>query len=256
MKTITLCEESIYCGNLILVNAGCSLHNAAINNSLIPIDPCFPDILLQEEATNMLRFILDRISANGAIVPVSGYRKAAEQRSIYENSLKDNGEEFTRKYVALENHSEHQTGLAIDLGRKQQEIDFIRPDFPYDGICDKFRNIAPDYGFIPRYTAEKETITGISHEPWHFRYVGFPHSKIITDNGFALEEYIDFIKKYRDDHRFIYKKNRGVKIEICFVPAAGKYTSTSVQDNGIYQVSGNNVDGFILTIWRKDNDQK
>lgn len=254
MKTITLCEESIYCGNLILVNAGCSLHNAAINNSLIPVDPCFPDILLQEEATNMLRFILDRISANGAIVPVSGYRKAAEQRSIYENSLKDNGEEFTKKYVALENHSEHQTGLAIDLGLNEKEIDFIRPDFPYVGICNEFRKAAPDYGFIERYAKDKEEITGISHEPWHFRYVGYPHSKIMQENGFSLEEYTQFIKAYLEDKKYLFEQAHRAEIEIYYVPAKDDKTLIKIPENCVYQISGNNIDGFVVTIWRKTDD--
>lgn len=60
-------------------------------------------------------------------------------------------------------------------------------------ICDEFRKAAPDYGFIQRYAKNKEEITGISHEPWHFRYVGYPHSRIIKDNGFSFEEYTEFI---------------------------------------------------------------
>lgn len=77
-----------------------------------------------------------------SIVPVSGYRSLNEQMDIYNDSLKDNGEDFTRKYVALPKHSEHQTGLAIDLGLNKEKIDFIRPDFPYDGICGTFRRFA------------------------------------------------------------------------------------------------------------------
>lgn len=79
------------------------------------------------------------------------------------------------------------------MGLNKQDIDFIRPDFPYDGICGEFRKVAPNYGFIQRYTEDKEKITGISHEPWHFRYVGYPHSQIITERGLSLEEYIEFV---------------------------------------------------------------
>ena len=84
----------------------------------------------------------------------------------------ENGEEFTNQFVARPGHSEHQTGLAIDLGLKQPDIDFLRPYFPYKGICQTFRELSTDYGFIERYPAGKEAITGIAHEPWHFRYVG------------------------------------------------------------------------------------
>lgn len=64
--------------------------------------------------------------------------------------LQENGTEFTAKFVAMPGHSEHQTGLAIDLGLRQPDIDFIRPAFPYEGICQKFRELAPAFGFIER----------------------------------------------------------------------------------------------------------
>ncbi|MFR1232947.1 MAG: D-alanyl-D-alanine carboxypeptidase family protein [Evtepia gabavorous] len=69
------------------------------------------------------------------IVPVSGWRALEEQQAIWEDSLAENGLPFTQTYVAYPGHSEHQTGLAIDLGRRSASIDFIRPDFPYTGLC-------------------------------------------------------------------------------------------------------------------------
>lgn len=176
--------------NLVLVNA-CHPFRKSGELDLKAVDPRFPDILMQREAADQLRGLLEHISARDFIVPVSGYRSAREQREIYEDSLRENGEEFTRKYVALPGCSEHETGLAIDLGLNSGEIDFICPDFPYEGICNVFRKCAPEYGFIQRYTREKEEVTGISHEPWHFRYVGEPHAKIITEKGISLEEYMD-----------------------------------------------------------------
>ena len=138
MKTIELQKEKIYCGNLLLVNAEYPLKDDAAGN-LIPADMRFPDILMKRNAANVLHFILEKICAGNAIVPVSGYRSLQEQFDIWNDSRRDNGEEFTRKYVALPNHSEHQTGLAIDLGANEEEIDFICPDFPYSGICHEFR---------------------------------------------------------------------------------------------------------------------
>lgn len=250
MKSIILNKEKIYTGNLVLVNALCPLHNSTVN-SLTPADLRFPDILIQRDAANVLQLILDKISAQNAIIPVSGYRSAAEQRSIFDSSLKENGEEFTRKYVALPDHSEHQTGLAIDLGLNQADIDFIRPDFPYGGICGEFRKAAPNYGFIERYAKGKEEITGISHEPWHFRYVGYPHSKIIAENGFSLEEYTIFIKSFREHNRYIYHGKDSTTTEVYYVPAADEETEISMPDSSVHQISGNNIDGFIITVWRK-----
>lgn len=249
MRTITLERGKIYRGTLLLVNA----HYPLIENevkSLIPVDVCFPNILIMRDAANILQLILEKILAGNSIVPVSGYRSLEEQRDIYDSSLKNNGEDFTKKYVALPNHSEHQTGLAIDLGLNKEEIDFIRPDFPNEGICDEFRRVAPDYGFIERYTKDKEEVTGISYEPWHFRYVGYPHSKIIEENRFSLEEYIEFIRAYQDDCRFVYKQAYGTEVEIYNIPAEGDKIPITLPDTCVYQISGNNIDGFIMTVWR------
>lgn len=113
-----------------------------------------------------------------------------EQEKLYQNALTESGPQFTEQYVALPGHSEHQTGLAIDLGLRQPEIDLIRPAFPYEGICQKFRELAPLYGFVERYPENKEAVTGIAHEPWHFRYVGCPHAQCMTGLGLTLEEYL------------------------------------------------------------------
>lgn len=156
----------------------------------------------------------------------------------------------------MPDHSEHQTGLAIDLGLNKETMDFICPDFPYEGICDMFRKIAPEYGFIERYAKDKEKITGISHEPWHFRYVGCPHAQIIVQNEFSLEEYIEFIKAYQRDNKIVFEQNGKMAAEIYFMPVAMDRIESSIPTDTKYQISGNNVDGFIVTVWRKNNEQK
>lgn len=191
-KTIQHPRKCIKNSNtLILVNASHPLSRQNITD-LTPVDDAHPKILLRREAARALKRLLEASAAKDAIIPVSGYRTMEEQEDIYEKSRKENGEEFTRKYVALPGCSEHQTGLAIDLGLNQGEIDFIRPYFPYDGICGEFRKAAPEFGFVERYGRDKEEITGIAYEPWHFRYVGTPHAEIMTKKGMALEEYTAF----------------------------------------------------------------
>lgn len=261
-------KEKIYQGPLLLVNEKYPIkempsENIAYGNgrrdnmkkrevflNLIPVDDWHPDILMKREAANILQMILKKINAGTHIVPVSGYRSVKEQTDIYKDSLKDNGEEFTKKFVAMPNHSEHQTGFAIDLGLNEGDIDFICPDFPYEGICNKFRSMAPDYGFIQRYEKDKEKITGISHEPWHFRYVGYPHSKIMEEKGISLEEYTELIKSYREDNPLAYKKDNSPEVEIYYAPSEGDSTLIVLPKSCIYQISGNNVDGFIITIWK------
>ena len=147
MTKITLTNDKIYEGNLILVNADYELRTSD-EKDLTAVDPKYPDILLKREAANILQMILEKIGSRGDIVPVSGYRSFKEQTDIYEKSMIESGREFTEKFVALPNHSEHQTGLAIDLGLNKDDIDFICPDFPYEGICEEFRKLAPKYGFV------------------------------------------------------------------------------------------------------------
>lgn len=88
--------------------------------------------------------------------PVSGYRSQREQSRLYDDSLRENGREFTEKYVALPGHSEHQTGLCIDLRPAGSEIDFIRLEFSYEEICQKFRERAHWFGLVERYPAARK----------------------------------------------------------------------------------------------------
>ena len=152
---LTLNEQSVHTGNLILVNASHGIQGTP-KDVLVPACCRFPEILLQRCAATLLNELMKEINGWEYIVPVSGYRSQEEQQRIWDDSLRENGVEFTKKYVAVPGHSEHQTGLAIDLGLKAEHIDFIRPDFPYSGICQIFREKAAKYGFILRYPEGKE----------------------------------------------------------------------------------------------------
>lgn len=241
MRRMILTKKDIYKGPLILVNSELPIRYEQ-PDKLVPVDERYRDILMEREAANALHQVFEKIAADD-IVPVSGYRSHNEQSEIYRNSLFENGDEFTCKYVALPDHSEHQTGLAIDLGQKSDSIDFIRPDFPDYGSCKAFRIIASDFGFILRYEKDKEAVTKIAYEPWHFRYVGYPHSKIISNNGMSLENYIDFIKNYSSENPLKYKQ-----YEIFYIPLQDEKTVVEIEKNGLFHISGNNSDGFIVTL--------
>ena len=235
----------IHNGLLILVNA-----EHPIQHMERPVlAPAVPgsDILLDTRAAAMLSGVISRIGAAGEIVPVSGWRSEAEQREIWDGSMRDSGEEFTRKYVALPGCSEHQTGLAIDLALRADNIDFIRPEFPYDGVCGRFRALAADYGFVERYQSGKEGVTGIAAEPWHFRYVGRPHARIMCEMGLCLEEYVEDLRAYPYPERLLEVRGEVYEAEVGF---AGARDALGLPD-APYQVSGNNVDGYIYTLWRK-----
>ena len=191
MKKVKLNDENIHKGYLILINPDNLLKTNEIK--LISYSEKYKNIELDQVANSQLQKALKSINANDEIVPISGVRTFEEQKRLYTDSIIENGEEYTKKFVALPNASEHQTGLAIDLALNKPNIDFICPSFPYNGICQEFRKIAPNFGFIERYKDEKKNITKIAKEEWHFRFVGYPHSKIITNKDLCLEEYIEYL---------------------------------------------------------------
>lgn len=255
MMNLKLPDEKIYNGSLILVNGDYPMRIKR-EEKLLPVTAEYPEVHLLREAVYILGLIFEKIHCGSDIVPVSGYRSAEEQKEIYRSSIRDNGEDFTRKFVALPYHSEHQTGLAVDLGLKKEVIDFICPDFPYDGICDRFRKTAPGYGFIERYPKGKERVTGIGHEPWHFRYVGYPHSEIMSAKELTLEEYITFIKQYSGSEPLRWSRE-GQELEIFYVEADETGTTNiTLPENAVYMVSGNNVDGFIVTVRSQYNERQ
>lgn len=253
---LNLAKSYIHIGNLVLVNKKNPINkpeSLTIRN-LKTVNSHYQKILLDKTAAIMLRKLIQACDGENEIVPVSGFRPLSEQIAIYNDSLNENGEDFTNKYVALPNHSEHQTGLAIDVAKNESDIDFICPSFPYEGICQDFREKAAQYGFIQRYPKGKEAITGISHEPWHFRYVGNPHSQIISDNNFTLEEYIEYLKQFPYEGMHLQVKNQGWTAEIFYVNALEEAKTVYLTENLLYDVSGNNIDGFIVTVWRQYND--
>lgn len=263
---ILVSQDQVHQGNLILVNGRLPL---VTQNSprLMPMKGSRKSqeetVWLEMTAAVILSAIFQKVHSEQDIVPVSGYRDFLRQRQIYESSLLQKGISFTMKYVAMPGCSEHQTGLAIDLGLRQESIDYICPDFPYEGICKEFRRKAPAYGFIERYKAHKEAVTGIAGEPWHFRYVGYPHSQIIEDMDLSLEEYIEFLKDFPYQEKHFRPSISGQDFEIFYVNLTGeneerlvpflskgkKKREITLDERKAYQISGNNEDGCIFTVW-------
>ncbi len=253
MKTITLQHSLIHSGNLILVNAKYPFQGSIQKDTLSPVSKTSPAVFMNSSAVKLLSSLMDKLHGWEQITAVSGWRCMQEQKEIYAASLKENGKKYTEQFVALPGHSEHETGLAIDLALKQEDIDFICPHFPYTGICQVFRQNAAAYGFIQRYPKSKEAVTGIGHEPWHFRYVGIPHADIITERDLTLEEYIAFLRQYPYGKKYCLHKNPNMCISVSYLEAS-KTSDTQIQidDSLPYTISGNNVDGFIITQWRKE----
>ena len=125
----------------------------------------------------------DAAKADGVSMRViSAYRTEDYQRSLYNNKVISTGKINADNYSARPGHSEHQTGLAVDISSTSGL-------FEYTAAFKWLQKHAHEYGYILRYPKGKEWITGYSYEPWHYRYVGTDAARIIYEEGITYEEY-------------------------------------------------------------------
>lgn len=115
----------------------------------------------------------------------SKYRKYKNMGHSDEKAM-----ELAYSVAAVPGYSEHHTGLAVDIVSANQEV------CTNDQLWAWLAKYCQNYGFILRFPQGKEDITGISYEPWHFRYVGLKAAKIIMAKGLTLEEYLEDYYNY------------------------------------------------------------
>ena len=118
----------------------------------------------------------------------SWYRSYKYQKAVWDYNVNKFGLEKTMIKVAIPGASEHQTGLAIDISVLRNGIFDTNYDLNDDEINWLINN-SYKYGFILRYPKDKENITGIIYEPWHYRYVGKDLAYYLYENNITLEEY-------------------------------------------------------------------
>jgi D-alanyl-D-alanine carboxypeptidase len=126
--------------------------------------------------------------AGHELMLVSAYRSAGYQRQLYEGYVRSSGQDDADRFSARPGTSEHQTGLAVDLGRVDGECE-IEECFGQTAEGKWLAANAHKYGFVVRYLKDKENITGYLYEPWHFRYVGKELADEIKQTGQTLEEF-------------------------------------------------------------------
>ena len=117
------------------------------------------------------------------IVINSAYRSYQDQVDISNLYLNTYGQNYVDKYVAKPGYSEHQTGLAFDIGSRKVNVFANSNEYTW------MKDNAYKYGFIERFTKRYENITGFRQEPWHYRYVGEKIAKVIHDENIPFEEY-------------------------------------------------------------------
>lgn len=179
---------------LVLVNREHSLEE-----NYEPDDLVIPNIPLQT-SSNMTAHVRYQVAVelenmfNDAkkvginLIGISGYRSCDYQTTVYNDAVTNDGAIAADNYVAHPGHSEHQTGLAIDV--LSDEYSNLDEGFENTESFKWLSENISNYGFIIRYPKGKEDITGYSYEPWHLRYVGKNAAKEINDNQLTLEEYL------------------------------------------------------------------
>lgn len=170
----------------VIVNKFYTLNKDFIPNNLVNIEPQYGygyvDKILYE---NFIKMANDAKENGLNIYIASGYRSYEYQEKLYNQYVSKDGQENADTYSARPGHSEHQTGLAIDLND-------ISDSF---GNTDEFKWLSENaykYGFILRYPKNLTNITGYVYEPWHYRYVGNEIAKYIHETGITYDEYYEF----------------------------------------------------------------
>ncbi|MDD6683728.1 MAG: M15 family metallopeptidase [Clostridiales bacterium] len=185
-------DEMSLGGNLFLVNRDYALASDYVPNDLTrpDVQMTSSNIKMRSEAAAALEemFQAAKDEMGYTLVAVSGYRSYGQQSAIFERKVKNVGKKAALLLVAPPGCSEHQLGLAMDLGCKRNT-----------SLTESFINTpegawvtenAHRFGYIIRYKEEWTEITGYSYEPWHVRYVGKEHAQRIHALDIPLEYYI------------------------------------------------------------------
>lgn len=249
-------SEDLQKGELILVNESCplrfyeeiELRQIVGNNDGLYRVRSVSTRLQPQVLTALNEMIGDftRSQGKNEIGVISGYRTFEEQERLHYEAYRQQ-QEGMDTFVAKPDRSEHHTGLAVDLGIYHE--DGTSDDYDGTGIYQWITDHCYAYGFIVRYKEEKKEQTGIGDEPWHLRYVGAVHAAIMKELDLCLEEYIVYLKNYRYYTNPLQWKGEGIgSFSIYYVPATGYLTEVPLPESKPYKISGDNKEGFIVTV--------
>lgn len=203
--------------------------------------PAYPTVHVRATDITINPTVLDAIkdmfqaatSANaGSFYISSGFRPYAQQTQIYDS-------ETDKSYTQTPGHSEHETGLAADIMADNLSQDELAGSPQGNWLAAN----SWKYGLILRYPQGKESITGISYESWHFRYIGEPHAYYCYQHQLCLEEYVAFLKSSGGYTVTLDGKDYTIAYE---TPQNG---TIYVPEGQNYNVSDDNTGGYIVTAW-------
>lgn len=237
------------CGNLILINQAHQYTFPESDSEPVTLyDHIKTDyysvsdyvMRLDSETINQLNNMMETFykeSSNNDIMIIGGYRTLEEQNDKYNSG--------SSQYQG--GYTDYHTARTFDMGifpKDGSSSGFYSPTGIYTWIDEH----AADYGFIVRYPEGKDSITGEAPRTQTYRYVGVPHASYIKENSLCLEEYIDKVKEYNSSKPLEISVGSDVYHVYYVQASSGSDTAVPVPVNKTYTVSGNNSDGFIVTV--------
>ncbi len=184
-------------GRLLLINADNPLpddYDIKVREYLVEIDDKYRNndyvTQIHKDVYPYITAMVAAAQADGVDLQVwSPFRSYAIQKDLFQKQVNRVGgdEALAATVVARPGTSEHNTGLCADFNMAQDRFENTEM---YTWMCEN----AEDYGFILRYPKDKQQITGVIYESWHWRFVGINNAKMINELGVTLEEYIEMKK--------------------------------------------------------------
>ncbi|MDE6108130.1 MAG: M15 family metallopeptidase, partial [Oscillospiraceae bacterium] len=178
----------------------------ANQNNPLPEDFSVPELTklknghaIDSRAYDSLQAMLDGARAAGYDPMIcSSYRSMEKQTDLFERKVqsylnqgydREDAEKRAARWVSPPGTSEHQAGLAVDIvDREYQVLNEAQEKRP---VQQWLMTHCAEYGFILRYPTGKSDLTGVTYEPWHYRYVGEEAARVIMEGGLCLEEYLE-----------------------------------------------------------------
>lgn len=242
-QTVAVTADDISKGQLVLISAEHEVNDQAVPEDLITLSKhpkvvkgfttADDSIKISREMLSAFKHMIHDAKKDNVthFVINSSYRSKAVQADLYRTKGAD---------IALPpGASEHNLGLSMDIGSSLGLMENAE-----EGKW--LAKNAAKYGFILRYPSDKTSITGIQYEAWHFRYVGLPHSLIMQQHDWVLEEYMDYLTSH--DSLTATVNDMTYTVSHHDVKSEGT-TNIDIPLERSYTVSGDNDQGVILTIW-------
>lgn len=180
-----------YVGNEVLPQEPTIVEGVVIASKKYPLPSTYAPGESKEARAAFQQMAAEATLSGYDLVAFSTYRSFDYQTQLYDRYVTNDGQEAADRYSARPGYSEHQTGLAFDIGEQLFEQHFARESFGETEAGKWVAANAHKYGFIMRYPKGSEKITGYMYEPWHFRYVGNELAVQVYEANVTLEEFLD-----------------------------------------------------------------